>query len=240
MRESVLALEWDAPVTHVVHTDDPRDAYVEGDIVVRGEALPPAPNKAPYNEYNNRLLRLVPDEAWVVFIDDDDEYASSDVMKRLIDENQPDVLHIGTVDRGKGLIYNKTAPRDKLPRGQHTEAFAVLGKYAKKFKWPQFKAGDKKYSREITRVLPVVWHPVLVARAVKGRGVGRRQDIDSKPVSGIISLKPGDMVQFRNMRGGLDLIPYHRAKRLEERKQGRITYKGVQVEDRRNLTPEAK
>lgn len=38
-RESVKALTYPGPVVHIVHTDDPRDRYVEGDIIVRGEAL---------------------------------------------------------------------------------------------------------------------------------------------------------------------------------------------------------
>ena len=70
----------------IVHTDDPADTYVSGDIIIRGERLKKSPQMtAPYNLYNNTLLRSIPDgEGWYHFIDDDDLYAAPDVIEKLV------------------------------------------------------------------------------------------------------------------------------------------------------------
>ena len=94
-RASVKALAWPGPVVHIVHTDDPRDTYVEGDIIVRGETYGPSFGPGFYNLYMNRLLKAVPTKApgWVHFLDDDDRYLEPDSMNWLAGGNQ-DVLHV--------------------------------------------------------------------------------------------------------------------------------------------------
>ena len=88
----------------IVHSDDPRDEYITGDVIVRGTAYGPEYGNGTYNLYNNRLLKAIPPvPGWFHFIDDDDEYASPDVIEKLVKNSKKDHVNIGRVQR-----WNKT------------------------------------------------------------------------------------------------------------------------------------
>lgn len=81
---------------HVVHSDDPNDAYVEGDIVIRG---PPASPEL----YIGRLLEAIQHAppGWVVIVDDDDHYLPGDLQRisEITSGLTPDRLPIWRVRR---------------------------------------------------------------------------------------------------------------------------------------------
>ena len=238
-RESVRALDWPR-VVHVVHTDDPRDSYVDGDIVVRAECHSPNTGTAPYNLYNNTLLKIVPKNAWVAFLDDDDEYASADVFSRILDGADHGTIHTGMAYRGvwsdgEGKTWNAT-PHAKQKQYQ-TECVVMRGDIAKKASWWGYKGGDHYYTRQLVKRYPTQWHDVLIAQAQAGKGSGKRVDIDGEEKRG--SLNASQDVWFKHFVkqkkgrqvGKLEKLPYREAEILERHGYGRVTYKGIEICD---------
>ena len=232
-RDSVRALSWPGGVTWIVHTDDPRDTYVDADIIVQGEAHGPYMGSGSYNLYNNRLLSAIPGDGWVHFIDDDDEYASADVFENLLEGASKKKLQIGKVCRGGSVVWPKTWGTQ---RSFQTECFCVWSELAKKGKWWADKGGDHYYTRQLVRQSGTQWHDVMIAVAQEGKSHGKRVDIGGEQPDYTASIKPSEKVWFKmfidknGRRGGkLYDIPYSEALTLEKYDFGRVTFKGVTV-----------
>lgn len=183
LRRSIRSLEY-PDIVHVVHTDDPRDSYVEGDIIIRGENELGVAGNGTFNLYNNRLLQAVPHPGWIHFIDDDDAYVDPQCFNKLLaratDRRQ---LLVGRVERWAIKGRGPNAPRVVFPRGWghqrsfQTECFMVHTSCSMLGRWPVNKGGDHTYTRSLTQYLPIVWvDGVIIARAQEGKGHGRRQD----------------------------------------------------------------
>lgn len=237
MLQSVRALTW-PDVTLIVHTDDPRDTYVDGDIIVQGECYPPHMGRGTYNLYNNRLLDAIPGDGWVAFIDDDDEYASPGVFERLLRKADKRHIQTGQAARWGDHVWN-TDPKVKK-RVYQTECFVLWSSLAKRARWPGNKGGDHFYTRQLTRRARTVWHDVLIARAQEGKGSGRRRDAGGEYVDYDNALPPGELVwlkQFghperkrpRGDAGKLVQMTYRDAREMERNELGRVTYKGVNI-----------
>jgi hypothetical protein len=178
MMETIKNQTYENIVT-IVHTDDPRDEYVAGDIIIKGHKY--VHGNAPYNLYNNRLLRAIPDDqGWYHFIDDDDEYASSDVIEKMVERSKKDHVNVCHVMRWNGTIWPR---RWKIQRTYQTECIFMHTSHRRKSRWWQNKGGDHDYSKKLTRVLPINWiDDVLICKAQEGKGYGSRLDAGGKKV----------------------------------------------------------
>jgi hypothetical protein len=234
-RETVKALAWPGPVVHIVHTDDPRDTYVKGNIIIRGETLGPSFGTGFYNLYQNRLLGAIPrQEGWVHFMDDDDEYIGPDALAFLPGADRT-ALHVCKTRRvGVSKHCQIFPPLWKKQKTFQTECFALWSAIAVKYQWWGDKGGDHHYTQQITRKYPIIWHDVLATQSQTGKGKGERLDADGAAGTGI--LIPNSQVHFKmfasvknRRQTQLLLLPAAEAETLEKHKLGRITYKGIEV-----------
>lgn len=233
-RESVQALSWPGGVTHIVHSDDPRnEQYIDCDILVRGEAHGPYMGSAPYNLYNNRLIEALPGDGWVHFIDDDDEYPEPDVFERLLAKPNKSKLHVGRVKRGGGTIWPKYWGRQV---SFQTESFCIWSDLAKRGKWWADKGGDHYYSKQLTRKHGIVWvDGVIIAQTQNGKNNGVLHDVDGTTIN-YEAIKPSDKVLFKlfvdrkgKRAAKVTEMVYSEARVFERHGYGRVTYQGVEV-----------
>lgn len=159
----------------IVHSDNPADEYVEGDIIIHGKMLPRTLGRASYNLYNNTLLKKIPKgPGWFVFIDDDDKYASRTAIEQFVKAAKPDHINVARADRGGGCIWPKYWKNQKVFQ---TECFMLHTKWRNLGKWPAQKGGDHYYTKQITKKLPINWiENLIVTRAQMGKGRGKRKD----------------------------------------------------------------
>lgn len=168
-------------IVTIVHSDDPRDKYVTGDIIINGTALSPEYGNGTYNLYNNRLLRKIPnDPGWFHFIDDDDEYAAPDVIERLVKNSKRDHVNVGRVMRWNGTMWPRNWGTQK---SYQTECFFIHTDHKAKGRWWGHRGGDHHYSKQLTKVLPINWiEDLLICKAQEGKGHGRKLDAGGKNV----------------------------------------------------------
>jgi hypothetical protein len=204
MMETVLNQTYKKIVT-IVHSDDPRDEYVRGDIIIRGTAYGPEYGNGTYNLYYNKLLKKIPDgPGWYHFLDDDDEYASPDAIERFVDASKRDHVNVARVIRWDGVIF----PREwGVQKSYQTECMLLHTDHKFKAKWPGNKNGDHFYSKQLTQVMPVNWIDKLtVCRAQEGKGHGNRLD-KGKTKTNASPYKPDDLVPI------LALVPINKGDR---------------------------
>lgn len=215
MMKSIKDQTYDNIIT-IVHTDDPRDEYVTGDIIIKGSAYGLEYGNGTYNLYNNRLLKTIPEgSGWYCFIDDDDEYASSDVIERLVKNSKRDHINIGKVQRWNNTLWPKNWGSQK---SYQTECFFLHTDHKLKATWWGNKGGDHHYSKQLTKILPVNWiDNLLICKAQEGKGHGRRLDKGSN------SAKRPDLPADANV-AVLGLRKNMTGKRTEWLRQGQIKY----------------
>lgn len=212
----------------IVHTDDPRDEYVTGDIIIKGHKYPPSIGGAPYNLYCNRLLESIPsDEGFFCFLDDDDEYINENVIETLVKNSKEDHINVGKVIRWDNEVFPKNwGQRQSF----QTECFFVSTKYKHSGKWWSNKGGDHYYTRYLIQVLPINWiENLVIAKAQKGKGHGKSVDNNSPKIQNKISvlvLKP--VRENRNLRQGeISILDFDEAIKLEKSGFVKITYPGM-------------
>jgi len=239
-RESIKALTWPGQVVHIVHTDDPRDTYVEGDVIIKGETYGPSFGPGFYNLSNTRLLKAVPtaEPGWVHFMDDDDRYIAPDSMNWLHGENR-DAFHVCKTRRAGVSKHAEIFPAQwKKQSSFQTECFAIWSTIARKFEWWGQTGGDHHYTKKITRKHPLVWHNVIVTEAQAGKGKGASLDASGAVVHpGIIDQR--EMVYFKmftTIKGKgkqtqLLHVPYYEAEVMERHGIGRVTFKGIKIHE---------
>jgi len=234
MMESIKAQTYKNIIT-IVHTDDPRDEYVTGDIIIKGHAYSKDYGTGPYNLYMNRLLKAIPDgPGWYHFIDDDDEYASPDVIERLVENSKRDHVNVGHVQRWNGVIFPRAWGTQK---SFQTEIFFLHTDHKNKARWWANTGGDHYYSKQLTKVLPTNWiDDLLICKAQEGKGHGRRLDAGGKlikskitqkrvPVLGMVSNRNGNP-KARVIQGQFKMMNSEIAEKLEREGKVKITYPG--------------
>ena len=72
-------------IVTITHSDNPRDKYVKGDIIVRSRRNISV-GRGFFNLYCNVLLNAIPKNSpgWYHFVDDDDLYAGPDVIEKFV------------------------------------------------------------------------------------------------------------------------------------------------------------
>ncbi len=223
----------------IVHSDDPRDEYITGDVIVRGTAYGPEYGNGTYNLYNNRLLKAIPPvPGWFHFIDDDDEYASPDVIEKLVKNSKKDHVNIGRVQRWNKTVWPKNWGSQK---SYQTECFFIHTDYKSKGRWWGNKGGDHHYSKQLTKVMPLNWiEDLLICKAQSGKGHGLRLDKDGAKPDYSTVLKPDQKIPvlglFRNRsqnkderinQGEIKRMRYKSALKLENEGKVKITNYGT-------------
>lgn len=226
----------------IVHTDDPADDYITGDIIIRGIRPPSSLGTAPYNLYNNTLLQAIPDGAgWYHFIDDDDMYAIPDAIERLVANSRRGCVNVGRVKRWNETVWPR---RWGTQKSFQTECFFLHTEHKNIGEWWANKGGDHNYSKQLTAKLPINWiDNLLIAKAQDGKGHGRRYDLGEKPVkmdvNGVATVH--DMVRVEYLRtirsplflkgklGEIKDMRKERAERLERKGKVKIIQEEIAV-----------
>jgi glycosyltransferase involved in cell wall biosynthesis len=234
--ESIKSQTYKNIVT-IVHTDDPRDSYVEGDIIIKGKVHAQNVGSAPYNLYNNELLKAIPHDkpGWIHFIDDDDIYTSDDIIEKMVDKCKKDHLNVCHVMRWNNKIFPE---KWLVQKSFQTECFIVHTDYGRKAKWWSNKGGDHYYSKQLTQILPINWiENILICKIQEGlKGHGNRydagfkqtefspfKDTDYVPVMGLVPWKRGKRKEWI-IQNQVRLLPYGQALDLEKKGIIKFTY----------------
>lgn len=203
-------------IVTIVHSDDPRDQYVCGDIIINGTAYGPGYGNATYNLYNNRLLRAIPREnpGWYHFIDDDDEYFDENVIENLVKNSQRDCINVGHVIRWNNTIW----PRNwKEQKSYQTECFFLHTDHRLKAKWWGHRGGDHNYSKQLTKILEINWiDNLIICRAQEGKGNGKKLDKGGAFVDYSNAIEKDEKIVC------LGLLPHRKGKRNEWIVQGEL------------------
>jgi glycosyltransferase involved in cell wall biosynthesis len=173
-------LEQDYPnIITIVHSDDDRDKYVCGDIIIRSP-LKICDGPGYYNLYCNKLLEAIPEntDGWYHFLDDDDRYTDPETISKLVAAADPDAVNVGRSQRADGIIYPKNW---KNQESFQTECFFLHTKHKNKATWWHNRAGDHNYSSQLTKILPINWiDNLIICTAQAGKGFGKRMDLDDQ------------------------------------------------------------
>lgn len=180
MMDSIKNQTYENIIT-IVHTDDPADDYVTGDIIVRSERLDKTHGSAPYNLYNNKLLQTIPEgEGYFIFIDDDDMYYDNTVIERAIKKCKRSCINVVKVQRWGNRIWPKRWGTQKYFQ---TECFLLHTDHKNISEWPSKKGGDHSYTKKITAQLPTNWiDGIIMCKAQEGKGRGNRYDLGESPI----------------------------------------------------------
>lgn len=175
-----------APHTHVVHSDDPSDKYVDGDVVIDGVRLPVdrRTGKCGPELYQARLLEAIRGmpPGWVVFLDDDDRF-TPDALETIASLcTDPGRINAWKVRRENDRI---SPPEWRNPatlcwegatfHTMHLDAAiaAIDGRFG----------ADGRMWAALANLLPVDWHDLVIAEPQQegkwGKGHNQRRD---KPV----------------------------------------------------------
>lgn len=238
--ESILNQTYKNIVT-IVHTDDPRNDYVRGDIIIKGHSYHPKSGKGYYNLYNNRLLDAIPDGwGWYHMIDDDDMYYNKKAISTLVKQSKPHMVNVARVKRWGSSVWPKNWRRQ---RSFQTECFFIHSAYKKLGRWWGNKGGDHYYSRQMTNKLPINWiDGLIICKAQEGKGHGSLLDIGKAKVDYkgfypddhmVDILILSDKIPNVGKPGKIIKLPYSEAWYLDVKRRGRITYKGIEVIDER-------
>lgn len=234
MMETIKNQTYENIVT-IVHSDDPRDEYVTGDIIHRGPAYGPEYGNGPYNLYNNRLLKEIPDgPGWYHFIDDDDEYYDEHAIEKFVKNSKRDHINVARVIRWNNQVFPK---KWGYQNSFQTECFLLHTDHKKKAQWWPHLGGDHHYSKQLTRVLPTNWiDDFIVCRAQEGKGHGGKLDagnrktdydgINPKMKIGVLGIVRhiGKSKEESIKQGEVRLMKYEIAERLEKMGKVKITY----------------
>lgn len=167
-------------IVTIVHSDNPEDKYVEGDIIINGEFLDETHGTHPFNLYCNRLLDAIPDgPGWYHFIDDDDMYAHETSIEQFVRFAKPECINVGRVMRWKGRTFPRMWGNDI---SFHTECFMLHTNHKNKARWYNGKAADHDYSEKLTRILKTNWiDNLMVCVEQEDKGYGKREDKKTPP-----------------------------------------------------------
>jgi len=138
----------------IIISDDEKDEYIN-EVTVPHQIFHPKYKKPrwwirhhnPFNDYFNQAISIVPDNNYVIYLDDDDRLLSKDWVQIILEKNV-DVL-IGRFKMGEDHKYKLIGAQIK--RGEiGTGCFSIRSEIAKQYKWPKKRGGDYIYIKKIT------------------------------------------------------------------------------------------
>ena len=137
----------------IIISDDNNDTYIN-DVRIPHQIFHPKRikrrrwirNHNPYNDYFNQVLSIIPDNNYVIYLDDDDILLNKDWIKIIL-EKKTDLL-IGKFKMGKNHNYKLIG--NKIKRGEiGTSCFAIRSEISKIYKWPKKRGGDYLFIKQI-------------------------------------------------------------------------------------------
>lgn len=137
------------PCKQIVISDNKEDTYPEGEHVIMVEKKQ---GKYPYNLYFNEAKHLVED--YVMFLDDDDQFTTTQAVKKILDVIDEDKIVLWKVKFGGSTIPDKVG---------NTPTFANISgigfAYHKKhwIDWKNKSGGDFSVISELYQKLEPVW-----------------------------------------------------------------------------------
>lgn len=178
MMESIKVQTYPNIIT-IVHTDDPSDQYVEGDIILRSKR-DISRGRGHYNLYCNKLLQAIPvekhGEGWYHFIDDDDVYLEPDVLERTVENAKRTHINVVRSQRWGKTVWPKNWGTQM---SYQTECIFLHTDHRLSATWWNKTGGDHNYSRQLTDKLPINWiDGIIICKAQKGKGRGKRYDLN--------------------------------------------------------------
>lgn len=171
-------------IVTIVYTDDPRDDYVYGDIVIKGPIYESSLGNATYNLYCNDLLNAIPDgDGWIYFLDDDDELTVPNSIENMVASSKKDAINVFKVIRHKEKVVPEKWGTQK---SFQTECFLLHTDHKKKSTWWTHRGGDHHYTKQLTKILPINWiDSDPICRTQTGKGYGKKLDKNGKVFEGI-------------------------------------------------------
>lgn len=149
---------------------------------------PQTGGKFIYNKYLNKLMEYVKDDSWVIILDDDDYFNSSDVLKKISDQltSYTDLV-LWSMQKDKNTLIPNKLYMGKTPKlGQiGSPCVAVSTNIAKTIKFDGWKCGDFRYIEAAFKKSSSkkwIFEPLV---QMGGVGGGKKIDIpsvDSRPV----------------------------------------------------------
>ena len=185
LRDSIATQDYAGPVMHIVHTDEPSDDYVKGDMIVSSPHLRKSDKMtAPQELYNLRLLQAVQEygqPGFVTFMDDDDIYTSSKSLSTIADVARPGLMPIWKVERENGRISpaqwrgDLTSDEGRIcweASGFHTSHLEL----ALNLSIDGNDGADGRFWARMSRHLTTLWIDEILTKPQVGKGHGRRKD----------------------------------------------------------------
>lgn len=178
MMQSIITQTYPNIIT-MVHTDDPGDQYITGDIIIKSKR-DVSKGRGHYNLYCNKLLQTIPidkyGEGWFHLIDDDDMYFDDTVIEKIVDQSKRTHVNIARVKRWSGVIWPKTWGSQL---SYQTECIFMHTDHRLLGTWWSKLGGDHHYTRQLTNKLPLNWiDDLIICKAQKGKGRGQRYDLN--------------------------------------------------------------
>lgn len=171
-------------IVHVVHSDEPTDTYVRGDIVLHSPRLRATPNSTfPWEVYFATMLAHIKShcgEGWVTFMDDDDVYVNHTAVERMMQyASHPDRMPVWKTIRENNRISPERfgAPLD-APEGRICwESSMHHTNHIGRVEIDGNCGSDGRYWARMSEFLRVVWVDEVFARPQAGKGNGKRKDV---------------------------------------------------------------
>jgi len=173
-----LAEQTHRDFVHIVHSDDPTDAYVEGDIVIRGSRLHIDKTTGVYGveRYQQRLLDAIPGEGWIVFVDDDDQFTSPAALAQIAAVcTDPDTMPVWRVRREHGRVSPAGWGSDTT--GICWEGAAFHTRHISRAVIDSHGGADGRFWESLAQLLTVEWHDFAPFEPQRSKGYGRRVDL---------------------------------------------------------------
>lgn len=172
-RKSVLVQT--RPAYHLIISDDPADAYPEGDKVVR---LPIRAQGRGTNQYFNWVREHIPaSHPWVMFLDDDD---------MLMDQTACETIGQNTRSVEYLLLWQVQFPQNRLIPGAAFGQVPAPGNisgigfcyHARNWvEWPGVDFGDFMVISQLYNRLRPVWINAVLTGLQTGQNMGKRNDL---------------------------------------------------------------
>lgn len=165
-------------ITTIVHSDDPEDAYVYGDIVLHGKHLGKEYGTFPANLYCNTLLDALPsDDGWHHYMDDDDVYMEPETVAKMVSLASPDCVNFMKNIRPSGVVPKAWGS----VRYTNGESMFLHNRHRKLARWSGCRGGDNRYCSLLTDKLPIHWVDLVITRMQQSKGYGRQRDMVEVP-----------------------------------------------------------
>lgn len=177
-------------VIHIVSFDDTdTKEYLEqySDIqIVPVERIPrKSTGHFPYNLYFNKMYQQIHQSGWIIHLDDDDIFSSSDAISQMMPYFQPDHLIVWRVKFPDAIRpTNRYFGRSVCSRGFPAICFAFHTKWLASVPlWEDKKGGDSHFVYKLSKLIPkTIWIDKILTEVnytehESGCGLGMRFDL---------------------------------------------------------------